>query len=217
MNSEDPLSAWPTVDNAAVDRYDSAMDEHRNPWTVVGSREVYANPWIKVREDQVVRPDGNPGIYGVVEFQNLALGIVPVDAAGWTYLVGQWRYPLERYSWEIPEGGGSLGTPAIESAQRELVEEAGIKAAQWIDLGPFDLSNSVTNETGRIYMATDLTFQSPEPEGSEDLRLMHVSLHDAWEMAMDGRITDAVSIIGLARACRAYRQGRLETDANHLL
>ena len=184
---------------------ESWMTQERHPhnhWQTVGSREVYVNPWIRVREDHVVRPDGKPGIYGVVEFQNYALGIVPVTSDGETVLVGQWRYSLGLYSWEIPEGGGALARPLLESAQRELTEEAGITAATWTDLGLFHLSNSVTNEAGRIFLAQDLTFGEAEPEGDEILALRRLPLLEAHAMAMDGRITDAVSIIGLARAVR---------------
>jgi 8-oxo-dGTP pyrophosphatase MutT (NUDIX family) len=175
-------------------------EETRNPWTTVGSRQIYRNPWIQVREDHVIRADGRPGIYGVVEFQSFALGIVPVTAEGETVLVGQWRYPLGLYSWEIPEGGGALTRPLLESAQRELIEETGITAEIWTDLGLFHLSNSVTNEEGQIFLAQGLTFGEPEPEGDEVLLVKRLPLHEAFEMAMDGRITDGVSIIGLARA-----------------
>ena len=173
-----------------------------NPWRTRGSREVYVNPWIRVREDHVIRPDGRDGIYGVVEFQNIALGIVPVADNGDTYLVGQWRYPLGAYSWEIPEGGGPLGVAALESAKRELAEEVGLTASVWTDLGPFHLSNSVTNEEGRIFLAQGLTEGEAEPEGDEVLVVRRLPLVEAYEMAMDGRITDGVSIIGLARAVR---------------
>lgn len=177
------------------------MDTERvSPWQTIGSREVYVNPWIRVREDQVVRPDGKPGIYGVVEFQNYALGIVPVTDDGETILVGQWRYPLGLYSWEIPEGGGALTRPPLESAQRELAEETGITAATWTDLGPFHLSNSVTNEEGRLFLAQGLTFGEAEPEGDEVLAVRRLPLSEAYAMAMDGRITDGVSIMALARA-----------------
>lgn len=177
-------------------------EESHNPWTTIGSREVYVNPWLRVREDHVVRPDGKPGIYGVVEFQNYAFGIVPVTDDGETILVGQWRYPLGLYSWEIPEGGGPLSQPLLESAQRELHEETGVTASVWTDLGDFHLSNSVTNEAGRIYLAQGLTFGEAEPEGDEVLAVRRVPLTEAYAMAMDGRITDGVSIIGLARAVR---------------
>ncbi|BDI31348.1 hypothetical protein CCAX7_33990 [Capsulimonas corticalis] len=166
----------------------------------MGSREVYVNPWIRIREDHVIRPDDKPGIYGVVEFQNYALGIVPVADNGDTWLVGQWRYPLDLYSWEIPEGGGPLSIPLIDSAKRELHEEVGLAAAEWIDLGLFHLSNSVTNEAGRVFLALGLTEGDAEPEGDEVLQIWRLPLTEAYAMAMDGRITDGVSIIGLTRA-----------------
>ena len=177
-------------------------EDPRNPWQTIGSRQVYVNPWIRVREDHVIRADGQPGIYGVVEFQNYALGIVPLSDDGDTWLVGQWRYPLGLYSWEIPEGGGPLTVPLLDSAQRELAEEVGLTAAVWTDLGPFHLSNSVTNEAGRIFLAQDLTVGHAEPEGDEVLAVRRLPLAEAHEMAMDGRITDGVSIIGLTRAAR---------------
>src|SRR5215210_250185 len=107
------------------------MDLSRNPWIRKTSRRVYENAWISVREDEVVRPDGQPGIYGVVEMQTWALGVVALDDGGQTYLVGQYRYPLELYSWEIPEGGGSPGLSPLESASRELREETGLTAERW--------------------------------------------------------------------------------------
>lgn len=176
------------------------MSDARNHWKTLGSREIYQNAWIRLREDQVIRADGKPGIYGVVEFQSYALGIVPVTDNGETILVGQWRYPLGIYSWEIPEGGGSLDLPPLVSAQRELAEETGIIAADWTDLGALHLSNSVTNEQGRVYLAQGLTFGDAEPEGDEVLATQRLPLRDAYAMAMDGRITDGVSIIGLSRA-----------------
>jgi 8-oxo-dGTP pyrophosphatase MutT (NUDIX family) len=171
-----------------------------DPWTVIGSREVYVNPWIRVREDQVLRPDSKPGIYGVVEFANYALGVVAVTDTLETYLVGQWRYTLGRYSWEIPEGGGKKSISPLESAKRELLEETGITAHEWVDLGPFDLSNSVTDETGVVYLARGLTFGESEPEGDEVLNVRKVALAEAREMCLDGRITDGVTIIGVLRA-----------------
>jgi 8-oxo-dGTP pyrophosphatase MutT (NUDIX family) len=178
------------------------LENGSNPWQTFGSREVYINPWVRVREDQVIRPDHRPGIYGVVEFRNYALGVVPVAEDGDTFLVGQWRYPLGRYSWEIPEGGGPIDRPMIESIAKELREETGVIAEEWIDLGPFDLSNSVTNETGRVYLARKLTIGEAEPDGDEALKVVRLPLTEAYEMAIDGRITDGVSIIGLARAVR---------------
>jgi len=186
--------------NPPISLYHTAMSEFENPWRTRGSREIYVNPWIRVREDHVIRADGKDGIYGVVEFQNIALGIIPVTEEGETYLVGQWRYPLGLYSWEIPEGGGPLSIPLLVSAQRELAEETGLSAAEWMDLGTFHLSNSVTDEAGRIFLARGLTIGDAKPEGDEVLSLRRLPLREAYEMAMDGRITDGVSIIGLARA-----------------
>lgn len=172
----------------------------QNPWKLIGSREVYRNPWIRVREDQVVRPDGKAGIYGVVEFGGWALGVVPVDDEGCTYLVGQYRYTLNEYSWEIPEGGGRKDVSRLDEARRELVEETGITAEEWIDLGRLHLSNSVTDEEGQVFLARRLKFGTASPDGDEDLATRRVPLSEAYEMCMDGRITDAVAIIGITRA-----------------
>lgn len=183
------------------------VSETRSHWQTLGSREVYVNPWIRVREDHVIRPDSRPGIYGVVEFQNYALGVVPVSEDGDTWLVGQWRYPLGLYSWEIPEGGGLLALPALESAQRELAEETGLTAERWTDLGLFHLSNSVTNEEGRIFLAQGLTLGHAKPEGDEVLTLRRLPFAEAYAMAIDGRITDGVSIIGLTRTAHYLQYG----------
>jgi 8-oxo-dGDP phosphatase len=174
--------------------------EEGNPWVREGSREVYENPWIRVREDRVIRPDGEPGIYGVVEMKRWAIGVVPLTEEGETFLVGQYRYSLDLYSWEIPEGGGSPSLPPLESARRELREETGIDADRWTYLGEAHLSNSVTNEVGCVFLAEGLTFGEAEPEGTEQLRVWRLPLADAIEMAMSGEISDSLSIIGLARA-----------------
>jgi 8-oxo-dGTP pyrophosphatase MutT (NUDIX family) len=177
-----------------------------SPWTVIGSRQIYANPWISVREDHVLRPDGKPGIYGVVEFPTYALGVVPVDENGDVYLIGQYRYPLNAYSWEIPEGGGDKRLPMQQSAERELVEETGITAAEWIDLGPLHLSNSVTDEEGRVYLARRLTIGQSSPDGDEVLQTKKIPVSEAYEMCIDGRITDALAIIGIIRAAEYLKR-----------
>jgi 8-oxo-dGDP phosphatase len=176
-------------------------------WQTLGSREIYVNPWIRVREDHVIRPDGKDGIYGVVEFPTYALGIVPLTENHDTFLVGQFRYTLSAYSWEIPEGGGDKRIPMLTSAKRELVEETGITAAKWIDLGPLHLSNSVTDEEGRAYLACDLTLGDSRPDGDEVLKVRRLPLMEAYEMCIDGRITDALSIIGLVRTVEYLRRG----------
>ncbi len=179
-----------------------------NPWTRLGSREVYDNPWIRVREDDVIRPDGQPGLYGVVEMKTWAVAVVPLTADGDTFLVGQYRYTLDDYSWEIPEGGGSKETMLLDSARRELLEETGITATRWSYLGEAHLSNSVTDEVGGIFLAEDLTFGEAQPEGTEKLRLRRLPFSEAVEMALNGQVSDALAVIGLLRADRYLRDGR---------
>jgi 8-oxo-dGTP pyrophosphatase MutT (NUDIX family) len=177
-----------------------AVDENYNPWQTLSTEVKYHNPWISVREDQVVNPGGGRGIYGVVTMKNKALGIVPIDAAGNTWLVGQYRYALNEYSWEIPMGGGLLELDILTSAQRELKEETGLTAARWTRIARLHTSNSVTDEEGFVYLAEDLTPGEEEPEETEDLRLWKLPLAEAIRMVMDDRITDAVSVAGLLKA-----------------
>ena len=176
------------------------FDETHNPWRTLSTEVKYHNPWISVREDQVLNPGGGQGIYGVVSMKNKALGIVPVDAEGNTWLVGQYRYPLNEYSWEIPMGGGLLEHDILESAQRELKEETGLTAARWTRIARLHTSNSVTDEEGFVYLAEDLTAGEVEPEETEDLRLWKLPLTEAIRMVMDDRITDGVSVAGLLKA-----------------
>jgi 8-oxo-dGTP pyrophosphatase MutT (NUDIX family) len=167
-----------------------------NPWRMLDSRRVYENPWISVREDSVIRPDGEQGIYGVVHYKNTAVGVVPVEDDH-VYLVGQYRYPLERYSWEIPEGGCPEGEETLEAARRELKEETGLEARSWSKLGEAFLSNSVADEHAVWFLATDLVAGEPQNEGTEVIGVRRVPLREAVAMAMDGRITDALSMLAL--------------------
>jgi 8-oxo-dGTP pyrophosphatase MutT (NUDIX family) len=167
-----------------------------NPWRMLDSRRVYENPWISVREDSVIRPDGEQGIYGVVHYKNTAVGVVPVEDDH-VYLVGQYRYPLERYSWEIPEGGCPEGEETLEAARRELKEETGLEARSWSKLGEAFLSNSVADERAVWFLATDLVAGEPQNEGTEVIGVRRVPLREAVAMAMDGRITDALSMLAL--------------------
>ena len=182
--------------------------ESRGPWRRLSTRPIYSNPWIEVREDQVICPDGNPGIYGVVEFQTWAIGVVPLAANGDTFLVGQYRYTLDIYSWEIPEGGGAKTETPLEAAQRELREEAGIAAARWTYLGEAHLSNSATDEVGCVFLAEDLTFGEAEPDGTEEIAVRRLPFQEAVQMALSGEISDALAIIGLLRADYYLRTGR---------
>jgi 8-oxo-dGTP pyrophosphatase MutT (NUDIX family) len=184
------------------------VSEQRGPWRRLSTRPIYSNPWIEVREDQVIRPDGNPGIYGVVEFQNWAIGVVPLAENGDTFLVGQHRYTLDIYSWEIPEGGGEKTETPLEAAQRELREEAGITAARWTYLGEAHLSNSATDEVGCVFLAEDLTLGEAEPDGTEEIALRRLPFEEAVQMALIGEISDALAIIGLLRADHYLRAGR---------
>ena len=190
-----------------------AVDETHNPWQVLASAVQYQNPWISVREDQVLNPSGGRGIYGVVTMKNRALGIVPLDDEGNTWLVGQYRYPLNEYSWEIPMGGGPVALDVLESAQRELREETGLSAARWTRIARLHTSNSVTDEEGFVFLAEGLTQEGhPEPEPTEDLRLWKLPLAQAVQMVMDDRITDAVSVAGLLKAEKVLRL-RMRNDA----
>jgi 8-oxo-dGTP pyrophosphatase MutT (NUDIX family) len=171
-------------------------DETKNPWMTLSSRLVYDNPWITVREDSVVRPDGEPGIYGVVHYKNIAVGVLAIEEDH-VYLVGQFRYPLKRYSWEIPEGGCPEGEEPLFAAQRELREETGLEAERWRRLGEAYLSNSVADEYAVWFLATGLVPGEVRPEGTESLTVRRVALREALNMALDGEITDALSLVAL--------------------
>jgi 8-oxo-dGTP pyrophosphatase MutT (NUDIX family) len=176
---------------------DDREPDRSNPWKTLTRRPVYENPWIAVREDQVLRPDGSPGIYGVVHFKNRAVGVLPVDETGGIWLVGQYRYPLDAYSWEIPEGGG----PELESpeatAHRELREETGLSAGRLELVATAHLSNSVSDEIGYVFRATDLTEGAVEPEGTEQIVVWRFAWDQAWAMLKRGEITDSLSVIAL--------------------
>ena len=169
------------------------------PWRRTARRLAYENPWIAVWHDDVVRPDGRPGIYGVVHFRGLAAGVVAIDDRDRVLLVGQHRYTLDAYSWEIPEGGVDQGEEALAGARRELREETGVVAAAWREIGRFHLSNSVTDEAGVLYLATDLRQEEAAPEATEELEVRWVPFADALAMTLDGRISDAMAIMAIQR------------------
>jgi 8-oxo-dGTP pyrophosphatase MutT (NUDIX family) len=170
-----------------------------SPWQTLTSELKYENPWISVTEHQVINPRGGRGIYGTVHLKNYAIGILPLDDEGNTWLVGQWRYPLGLYSWEIPEGGGRLDLEPLASAKRELKEETGIEADDWHLVLNLHLSNSVTDETGFIFVATSLHFGAAEPEETEELALRKLPFAEAYRMVLDGEITDVISVAAILR------------------
>ncbi|MDX2037787.1 MAG: NUDIX hydrolase [Isosphaeraceae bacterium] len=191
-----------------------AEPDRSNPWTTLDSRPIYENPWIALREDSVLRPDGNPGIYGVVHFKNLAVGVLPVDSDGSIRLVGQFRYPLGRYSWEIPEGGGPPGEAPEETARRELLEETGLVAGKLERIVVSHLSNSVSDELAVVFRATDLTEGPSSPEGTERIEVRSVDWPTAWSMLQAGEITDSMSVMAILH--EAVRRGGsvpIEPDA----
>jgi 8-oxo-dGTP pyrophosphatase MutT (NUDIX family) len=183
------------------------MSEHdrSNPWTTLSRRPIYENPWIAVHEDRVIRPDGHPGIYGVVHFKNAAVGVLPVDQLGRVWLVGQYRYTLGKYSWEIPEGGGPVGEPPEETARRELREETGLTAGRLELLATAHLSNSVSDEIAHIFRASELLPGASDPEGTERLVVRPVEWDEARAMLRRGEITDSMSVIALLH--EAIRRG----------
>jgi 8-oxo-dGTP pyrophosphatase MutT (NUDIX family) len=170
----------------------------KNPWQTLSTKEIYDNKWIRVEEHQVINPGGGAGIYGKVHFKNKAIGIIPIDEHGNTWLVGQYRYTLNAYAWEIPEGGCPMGTEPLDSAKRELKEETGITANNWKLLMRFHTSNSVTDEEGFIFLAEGLEFGERELEQSEaDLVVKKLPFTEALQMVLQGEITDSMSVAGI--------------------
>lgn len=169
-------------------------DKFSNPWQTIAKRDVYENPWIRVQHHEVIRPDGQPGIYGVVHYKNKAIGVLPIDDEGFTYLVGQYRYTLDVYSWEIPEGGCPEGEEALDAAKRELLEETGLIAREWKLIGRTHLSNSVSDEESFSFLATGLTQGEAQPDGTEKLQVRRVEFAEALRMVEAGEITDSLSV-----------------------
>jgi len=183
-------------------------NEEKRPWTTLSGEEKYDNRWIKVTEYQVINPSGGRGIYGKVHFKNKAIGIVPVDAAGNTWLVGQHRYTLDEFHWEIPEGGAPLAEQPLEAAQRELREETGLIAKSWKLLTRIHTSNSVTDEEGFIFLAEDLSQGENQLEDTEaDLKVRKLPLTEAVAMVKRGEITDSMSMVGLMLAFEMRKYG----------
>lgn len=170
-----------------------------NPWKITSEQEIYDNPWINLTEYQVINPSGNPGIYGKVHFKNVAVGVLPLDEDLNTYLVGQFRFALGEYSWEMPEGGGPVGTDPLASAMRELLEETGLKAENWTELLRIHLSNSVSDELSIIYLARGLAQFEAEPEDTEDLIVNKLPFEELYQMVCRGEITDSMTVAAVLK------------------
>lgn len=177
------------------------MSEH-NPWTILSQKTVHETAWIRIEHHDVITPAGTDGVYTCVDFKNWAIAIVPIDEEGNTYIVGQYRFPLGEYSWELPEGGGDKLEPPLASAQRELREETGITAANWELIYEFNTSNSVTNEYAYVFVAAGLSFGEPEPEENEQLMVRKLPFRDLLEMVYRNEVKDGLTIIGVLMAAR---------------
>ena len=171
--------------------------------------ERYSTPWIAVSHHEVIDPSGTPGIYGVIHFKNLAVGIVALDEELNTWIVGQYRYPLGVYSWEIPEGGGRRDRPAIDSAKRELREEVGIEAERWTEILHMDLSNSASDEEAILYVAQGLTFFDPEPDHNEELAMRKLPFQELYAMVQRGEIRDSLAVTAVLKVKLMLLEGTL--------
>ncbi len=182
----------------------------QNPWVIKGEKKMYSNPWITVTEYDVINPGGGNGIYGKVHFKNKAVGVMVLDEQLNTYLVGQYRFTLDTYSWEIPEGGSPEGSDPLDGAKRELLEETGLKAEYWEKLLIMHLSNSVSDEWAVVYLATGLTQHQAEPEQTEQLVVKKLPFEEAYQMLEDGIITDSMSVAALIKVKLLLAEGKLK-------
>ncbi len=182
----------------------------RGPWTTLKEELRYETPWIAVSHHEILDPSGAQGIYGVVHFKNLAIGIVPLDEELNTWIVGQYRYPIGAYSWEIPEGGGKRDIPPIESAKRELREEVGIEATRWAEILRMDLSNSASDEHAIIYVAQGLTFFPPAPDHNEELVQRKLPFEELYAMVKRGEVHDSLTVAAVMKVKLMLLEGSLQ-------
>lgn len=180
-----------------------------NPWVVKKQTTVYDNSWITVIHHDVINSSGNDGVYGVVQFKNLALGILVLDDMNNTWLVGQFRFPLNKYTWEIPEGGGLREIDPLVSAKRELEEETGILAEKWELIQELQLSNSATDELAYLYLARDLSYHKPSPDEGEELAIRKLPFEEAYQLVLDGKITDSLSVAAILKVKLMFLEGKL--------
>lgn len=175
------------------------MQSEENPWKINSEENIYDNPWINVTEFKVLNPSGNSGIYGKIHFKNKAIGIVALDENQDIYMVGQYRFPINKYSWELPEGGGPLNGEPLDSAKRELLEETGLKASAWTEILRMHLSNSVCDEEAIVYLAQNLQQFEAEPEETEQLVVKKLPFTEVYQMVCRGEITDAITVAAVLK------------------
>ncbi len=185
------------------------MNEAVNPWKKMTSEVKYENPWIKIIEDKVKNPAGNDGIYGVVHFKTNAIAIIPLDENNNTWIVGQYRYPLNSYEWEVPEGGCPWGTSPVDTAKRELIEEVGLQAEHLELILEMQLSNSTTDEISYTYIARGLTYIGEHPEEEEQLVIKKLPFEEVYQMVMRGEIRDGLSVASILKAKILLAEGKL--------
>lgn len=175
------------------------MNVEENPWKTTSTQMVYESPWIAVNKHEVINPAGNPGTYSTIHFKNKAIGILALDEDFNTWIIGQYRYPINAYSWEIPEGGGQLDVAYELSAERELFEETGIKAKKITEIMRLHLSNSASDEEAIVFIAQDLSYHEPEPEETEVLQIRKLPFTELYQMVIDGEVTDAITIAAVLK------------------
>jgi 8-oxo-dGTP pyrophosphatase MutT (NUDIX family) len=186
------------------------MSIEQNPWKIIDQKSIYDNPWIQLTEYNVINPGGGKGIYGKVHFKNLAIGVVALDEQMNTYLVGQFRFTIDAYSWEIPEGGGLVGTDPLDGAKRELLEETGLVASNWEKILEMHLSNSVSDELSILYLATGLSQHEAQPEETEQLEVKKLPFDEVYKMLLDGKIKDSMSVAAILKIQLMILEGKLK-------
>ena len=181
-------------------------------WRVRGRVHLHDNPWFALDEFDAVAPTGQPARYYLQSYKNIAVGVLPLHDDGTLTLVGQWRFPFDAYSWELPEGGAPKGEAPIEGARRELREEAGLAAADWRLILTMQLSNASSDEIAYGYLATGLTAVEREPDATEQLAVERVPFREALKAAASGRIQDAITVAMLLRLHHMAHEGELSDD-----
>jgi ADP-ribose pyrophosphatase len=176
------------------------MNEHPSPWGKLSEEVKYENPWVKIIEHQVINPAGKNGIYGVVHFKTNAVAIIPLDENNNTWIVGQYRFPLDSYEWEVVEGGCPEGTSPEATAYRELIEEVGLKAESMQLILEMQLSNSTTDELSYSYIARGLSYIGEQPEEEERLEIKKLPFEEVYQMVLRGEIRDGLSVASILKA-----------------